>query len=773
MPLLGGRLCLLLRAPHPRLTPRGGPLVPPWQGGLLAEVVVGHLLLVGGGGPSFRHFGGPSQTRGEAELKHTCGCPRCVVHYETCIQSLMAQVQDLWAQNLELQQSQQELSQAVASTAGISQSYGDRMTQILSTFAKFDAVVQGSQRDSKTVEASVSYHLKMSNSNTAKCFSAVETLATRYAAVASRIDAWDHWYSTPAEPDTVFPSPPLAPPPIRDPEPAAPTAPMGAPSGPSGVGCGLPFSVHPSHDCIYHPNACPDSGWPRGGEEHHEHPHHQEPTSWRGTAEKQKEPAIPEWRAAPKGEEHPTDPTAPSTSAEENTSLLGNINPLTKNVFTSHGKPSYTPSHPTDTCTVSSVKVAPSASGGAPPTMAPPAYHPYQMPMVQNSYTKAVEESDMPKPQFNGQLESYDEWVEKLPQWLGVCDPIYRKANEAKMILITLPPWLKGILNARVVEATNHTRTAPTLKELWGFLKTRFYEYDPSRANERWRALTPRVVKGQVTLIDLEDFYARWQRLLPLSKETRPHVIWEQLLSKLPWIKEKVIKQEAKNSPDSYVVDFSGLDRSPSRAPFEKELRKYSAQRCTTVPEIVSYSEPGVIVVCKDPYLQEWILQLNNTPHTRGYTMKVEQRTPRLKPEDIYALAHKNASEREALERVSKGDKTTVTYTHRPSHNKTAVNAVNTNATADPNTAAPTDTSVNAVGHPKPPAKKTVDPGPKLPPSFWVPCSKHWKTRKQTQMDYHIDWGVTNSTLWTCKLNSPCNDTHWSVAGKSNAYRMP
>ena len=38
--------------------------------------------------------------------------------------------------------------------------------------------------------------------------------------------------------------------------------------------------------------------------------------------------------------------------------------------------------------------------------MALPAYHPYQMPMVQNSYTKAVEDSDMPKPQFNGQLES-------------------------------------------------------------------------------------------------------------------------------------------------------------------------------------------------------------------------------------------------------------------------------------------------------------------------------------------------------------------------------
>ena len=218
-----------------------------------------------GGGPSFRHSGGPAETRREAELKHTCGCPRCVVHYETCIQSLTAQVQDLRTQNLELQRSQQELSQAAASTAGISQSYGDRMTQILSTFFRFDAVVQDYLQDSKAVDASVSDHLKMSNSNTAKCFSAVETLATRYAAVASRIDAWDHWYSTPAEPDTVVPPPQSAPRAAPDPQLAAPTAPMGAPSGPSGGGCVLPFSVHPSHNCIYHPNACPDSGWPRGG----------------------------------------------------------------------------------------------------------------------------------------------------------------------------------------------------------------------------------------------------------------------------------------------------------------------------------------------------------------------------------------------------------------------------------------------------------------------------------------------------------------------------
>ena len=58
------------------------------------------------------------------------------------------------------------------------------------------------------------------------------------------------------------------------------------------------------------------------------------------------------------------------------------------------------------------MKVAPSA----PLTMAPPEYHPYQMPVVQNSHTKAVENSDMPPPHFNWQLENYDEWVEKLQQ---------------------------------------------------------------------------------------------------------------------------------------------------------------------------------------------------------------------------------------------------------------------------------------------------------------------------------------------------------------------
>ena len=82
-----------------------------------------------------------------------------------------------------------------------------------------------------------------------------------------------------------------------------------------------------------------------------------------------------------------------------------------------------------------------------------------------------------------------------------------------------------------------------------------------------------------MSLIDLEELHTRWQHLLPLSTETRPHVIRDQLLSKLPWNKEKVLKKDAKNSQGSYVVDFSGLDPSPGCASFEKELRKYSAQR--------------------------------------------------------------------------------------------------------------------------------------------------------------------------------------------------
>ena len=30
-------------------------------------------------------------------------------------------------------------------------------------------------------------------------------------------------------------------------------------------------------------------------------------------------------------------------------------------------------------------------------------------------------------------------------------------------------------------------------------------------------------------------------------------------------------------------------------------------------------------------------------------------------------------------------------------------------------------------------------------------------------MDYRIDWGGTNGTLWVCKPISPCNDPRWAV----------
>ena len=150
------------------------------------------------------------------------------------------------------------------------------------------------------------------------------------------------------------------------------------------------------------------------------------------------------------------------------------------------------------------------------------------------------------------------------------------------------------------------------------------------------------MVKGQLSLIDLEEFYTRWQRLMPLFNQTCPHVIREQVRSMLPWNKEKVVEKDTKNSEDSWVVDSSGLDPSLGCAPFQKELGKYCAQSCIVVPEIVCYAWPGPIVDCKDPYLLERPLQLNSTPDTNGHIMKVEKHRPRLKPGDIYALAHKD-----------------------------------------------------------------------------------------------------------------------------------
>ena len=92
--------------------------------------------------------------------------------------------------------------------------------------------------------------------------------------------------------------------------------------------------------------------------------------------------------------------------------------------------------------------------------------------MVQKSYTKAVENSDMPPPHFNGKLENYAEWVEKLQQWSGVCDPTYTKANEARMILSILPTWLRG---SSTLESPSHSRHTygPQPQRLVGLFATR------------------------------------------------------------------------------------------------------------------------------------------------------------------------------------------------------------------------------------------------------------------------------------------------------------
>ena len=135
-------------------------------------------------------------------------------------------------------------------------------------------------------------------------------------------------------------------------------------------------------------------------------------------------------------------------------------------------------------------------------------------------------------------------------------------------------------------------------------------------------------------------------------------------------------------------------------------------------------------------------MKLNNTPQTNGYTMKVDEHRPFLKPEDIYALAHKDVSKRKALDRLNRGHKTTVTYTDCPTPHHTAVNEVNADAPAKQNTAEPTDNFFNAVGHPKHLAKKAAYPGSKPPPSnelVLAPCCKHWKKGRQTDMDYRID----------------------------------
>ena len=65
-----------------------------------------------------------------------------MVHYKTCIQFLIAVVRVLRFKSQELQWPHQNLSQGVAAVAGISQSYADGMTQIVSVQAKQETLLR-------------------------------------------------------------------------------------------------------------------------------------------------------------------------------------------------------------------------------------------------------------------------------------------------------------------------------------------------------------------------------------------------------------------------------------------------------------------------------------------------------------------------------------------------------------------------------------------------------------------------------------------------------
>ena len=189
-------------------------------------------------------------------------------------------------------------------------------------------------------------------------------------------------------------------------------------------------------------------------------------------------------------------------------------------------------------------------------------------------------------------------------------------------------------------------------------------------------------------------------------------------------------------------------------------------------------------------------LDLHNSTHVNGYTMKVEQHRPGWSPDGIYVLAYKEVPKRESLERLDQGEKTTVTHTHHPFPHKTTVNAVNANSSAkqfpspttvekqmaNENAAKPTNTYVNAVGNnknstakvsPNPPSASPVPKAAASKQPIWVPCCKHWKKQKHTEMDYRINWGAANGTIWVCKPNSLYNDSHrgipqnndWAVKG--------
>ena len=144
------------------------------------------------------------------------------------------------------------------------------MTQILFGLAKQDEEVQGYQQESRMVA-------EMSNNNAVKCFSAVDMLAKHYAIVASRLV-----YGTNGAPLLENASGQL-PPRHRRPRPLLNLGrrhlrrPWARHLVPPVVVVSFLFSDRQSGDFIYHPTACADSGWPKGGDEKHKHTYHEEP----------------------------------------------------------------------------------------------------------------------------------------------------------------------------------------------------------------------------------------------------------------------------------------------------------------------------------------------------------------------------------------------------------------------------------------------------------------------------------------------------------------
>ena len=116
--------------------------------------------------------------------------------------------------------------------------------------------------------------------------------------------------------------------------------------------------------------------------------------------------------------------------------------------------------------------------------------------------------------------------------------------------------------------------------------------------------------------IDLQQFCTGWQCLLSLSGETRPYIIREELLSRLPWIKEKVAEKEAKATLTTIVVEFGELDPLPGLSQFENKLTKFCITSSLTSPTFLHYLGPGVAVDCKDGWTMAKLLGLTNTAQT-------------------------------------------------------------------------------------------------------------------------------------------------------------